>query len=159
MSGPTKFVADAMLGSLARKLRIFGFDTTYFKDGPDSELERIAEKESRIIVTSDRSLASHANLKGIVALPVSGRSDAARIRSLLGEARSASLVLSPGGPRCAVCNSALETMSKEAAKRLLPATVVGRHRLYFWCASCKKAYWRGRHWSRLSRLSALISHR
>ncbi len=37
-TGP-RFVADAMLGSLARKLRIFGFDTLYFREGPDLELE------------------------------------------------------------------------------------------------------------------------
>ncbi|HVB95073.1 MAG TPA: Mut7-C RNAse domain-containing protein [Nitrososphaerales archaeon] len=40
-----RFIADAMLGSLARKLRIFGFDTSYFSDGRDIELEDLARKE------------------------------------------------------------------------------------------------------------------
>ncbi len=53
MGRPPRFVADAMLGSLARKLRIFGFDTLYFKDGGDSELLKLAKSEGRILLTSD----------------------------------------------------------------------------------------------------------
>ena len=46
-----------MLGSLARKLRIFGYDTLYFREGSDAELERVAIAEDRVIVTADRGLA------------------------------------------------------------------------------------------------------
>ncbi|RPJ50546.1 MAG: hypothetical protein EHJ95_06850, partial [Methanobacteriota archaeon] len=31
-----RFLVDAMLGDIARKLRIFGFDTLYMKDTSDS---------------------------------------------------------------------------------------------------------------------------
>ena len=65
MQNPPRFVADAMLGSLARKLRIFGFDTLYFKEGDDTALERLARKEGRIIITSDRLLSRDAERLGL----------------------------------------------------------------------------------------------
>ena len=58
----TRFVADAMLGSLARKLRALGFDTAYYKSGDDLGIITLAARSSRIILTADRSLASLARL-------------------------------------------------------------------------------------------------
>jgi len=156
MPGSPRFVADAMLGSLARKLRIFGFDTLYFRTGPDRELERVSREDARVILTSDRALAEHAGRHGLVALLLQGRSDRARLVSLLSQARSRGIVVSRGDPRCAVCNSDLERVGPERAARSLPGSVVGRHRLYYLCRGCGKLYWRGGHWPRLRRLSRLF---
>jgi hypothetical protein len=159
MPEPTRFIADAMLGSLARKLRIFGYDTLYFREGTDAELERVARAEGRVLLTSDAALASHSGRGGLAVLAVSGRSDGSRLRSLVGQARLASLDLAPGGPRCAVCNSLLERIGRSTAAGLLPESVTRRHRLFYWCGVCRKAYWRGRHWSRLRKLSLLLHQR
>ncbi|MGA2665883.1 MAG: Mut7-C RNAse domain-containing protein [Nitrososphaerales archaeon] len=159
MLGSPRFVVDAMLGSLARKLRIFGFDTLYFRDGPDRELERVSREEARVMVTSDRALAEHAGRHGLVALLVQGRTDRARLVSLLAQARSGGVEVSRGDPRCAVCNSALERVGPERAARSLPRSIAARHRLYFLCAGCGRLYWRGGHWSRLGRLSPLFGGR
>ena len=40
-----QFIADAMLGRLARWLRFLGFDVLYFPDISDSELVRIAREQ------------------------------------------------------------------------------------------------------------------
>ncbi len=159
MAGQTRFIVDAMLGSLARKLRIFGFDTLYFREGTDSELERVAREGDRAIVTADKALASHARRLGLVVLEVGGRSDRARLRSLVAQADLTSLPLGRGAPRCAVCNSSLERLGRGAVTGLVPESVRLRHRLYFRCEGCGKVYWRGGHWSRLRGLSSLISHR
>jgi len=45
MSGQPCFIADVMLGTLAKWLRILGFDTLYFKNIDDSELIKIAKQE------------------------------------------------------------------------------------------------------------------
>lgn len=148
-----------MLGSLARKLRIFGFDTLYFREGPDLELELIARAEGRVILTSDRALAAHSNRHGLIAFAVEGRSDRARLGSLVLQARSASLALPPGEPRCAICNSPLTRVSRDIAAGLLSESVTRRHRLFYRCESCNKLYWRGGHWSRLRKLSTLLAHR
>src|SRR5437764_300843 len=45
------FLADAMLGNVARKLRIFGFDTLYIKDIHDDDVLKIGIAQKRIILT------------------------------------------------------------------------------------------------------------
>jgi uncharacterized protein len=148
-----------MLGSLARKLRIFGYDTLYFREGSDAELERVAIAEDRVIVTADRGLAEHADRRGVRVLAVEGQSDRVRLESLLAQARSSSLVLRAGSPRCAICNSSLERVGRVVAEESLPAAVTTRHRLYYRCQACRKLYWRGGHWRRLRKLSAIVKQR
>jgi hypothetical protein len=145
-----------MLGSLARKLRIFGFDTAYFKEGSDAELEALARKERRAILTSDASLFEHSRATGLRALLVAGRTDRARLLSVLTQAGpSITSQLGKGqASRCAVCNGELKVLGKrEAAKTKIPPKVLARHRLFYVCRSCSRFYWRGRHWQRLRRLS------
>ncbi len=51
-STPVTFLCDAMLGSLARWLRFFGFDTTYLDPGvPDRVLADLARSEERWLLT------------------------------------------------------------------------------------------------------------
>ena len=46
-----KFVADCMLGKLAKWLKILGFDTAYFSKIEDDDLLIFAQNESRILLT------------------------------------------------------------------------------------------------------------
>jgi uncharacterized protein len=147
-----------MLGSLARKLRIFGFDTLYFSDGSDPDLEALAKKEKRVILTSDKRLfARSEGRRGPHAILVDGTTDRARLRSVV---RQAGPTMTPrlgrlGWPsRCAVCNGELQVLGRrDAASTGIPAKVLARHRLFYACRSCSRFYWRGKHWERLRRLS------
>jgi len=58
-----RFVADVMLGSLSRWLRLFGFDTLYSNDFDDRELIKISIQDDRILLTRDHSLARSKLLK------------------------------------------------------------------------------------------------
>lgn len=51
-----KFVADHMLGSLARWLRMMGYDTVYNKALDDGQLAALARAESRFVLTRDKEL-------------------------------------------------------------------------------------------------------
>ena len=156
----TRFVADAMLGSLARKLRIFGFDTAYFARGDDLELESLARKERRVILTSDRGLFARSKGRGTVVILVEGKTDRARLRSVAEQAGlGTDLRLGAGrASRCAVCNGELELLGrKEAIASKVPPKVLASHRLFFRCRSCSRCYWRGRHWDRLRRLSYSVN--
>lgn len=66
-----KLLADSMLGSLGRWLRLMGYDTAIAQREPDAQLVRRALAEGRVILTRDRALAlsrytgfvkGHANL-------------------------------------------------------------------------------------------------
>jgi uncharacterized protein with PIN domain len=45
-----RFVADVMLGRLARWLRILGYDTLYSNTYRDEELARVADMENRCLL-------------------------------------------------------------------------------------------------------------
>jgi uncharacterized protein with PIN domain len=51
-----KFIADEMVGKLARWMRLAGCDTVYRNPISDKELVEIAQRENRIILTRDRKL-------------------------------------------------------------------------------------------------------
>ncbi len=156
MFTPT-FIVDAMLGSLARKLRIFGFDTKYHKDGTDRELLDLARDEGRAIITSDRRLGEAALARGLRIFLVLGGTDRARILSLVEQARSLGILLTPGEPRCALCNGSLSEEKRAKMKSRLPPTLLAKHRDYYVCNNCGKVYWHGSHWTRLRRLESLLA--
>ena len=56
----SKFYVDAMLGNIARKLRLMGYDTAYSSDIDDIDLIKKAKKENRIIISKDIQLISLA---------------------------------------------------------------------------------------------------
>ena len=145
-------VADAMLGSLARKLRALGFDTAYYRSGDDRGLVDLAAREGRTILTSDRSLAQRAGSKGVGALLVAGRNDRERSRALARGALAAGITLGPGDPLCSLCGGDLDSVPKLEIAGKVPPSVERRHRLFFRCRSCGQLYWRGSHWKKLMAL-------
>jgi len=149
----TRFVADAMLGSLARKLRALGFDTTYFKSGTDSAILGIAAHEGRIILTSDRLLAARASSKLLGVILLAGTSDAARLGEIAATARKSGLQLAAGAPLCSLCGGDLEQVGRAAVSGVVPQMVEDRHRLFFMCRSCGQIYWKGGHWKKLRSLA------
>ena len=48
-----KFIADIMVGKLARYLRMAGHDVAYFNDASDDLILETAMKEGRIVLTRD----------------------------------------------------------------------------------------------------------
>src|SRR5690348_641805 len=55
----TRFVLDVHLGTLARYLRLLGFDTLYRNDYDDHQIVQVAQEQSRIILTRDKGLLKH----------------------------------------------------------------------------------------------------
>lgn len=139
------FLADAMLGRLARWLRLLGFDAWYEADVPDERLVRRALDEGRWILTRDR------------ALPVEWR--APRVHVVTAEAPFAQLREVVGafdlGPRahpfarCSRCNTELAPLSAEEAERRVPARVRERHARFLACPTCGRTYWEGTHVARI----------
>jgi uncharacterized protein len=153
---PPRFIADAMLGSFARKLRIFGFDTAYFKEERDPELVRRVRLERRVLLTADRALAAQVRRSNRRVILLQGETDRARMQSLILGFLEVGLALDRGAPRCSTCNGRLRTLDRRHAGGLVPTATLARHRYFYRCSTCGKVYWRGAHWDRLRRLERLF---
>jgi len=140
---PTRFVVDGMLGSLARWLRILGYDTDYANQRDDRELVRIARAEGRVLLTRDRELAGR---RGVYALLIESQS----LDEQLAQVTSA-FPLPPGShaARCPVCNAALVEATREEVADRAPAYVLQQHQRFLRCPGCGRIYWRGSHWENM----------
>ncbi len=156
---PTRFAADAMLGSLARKLRSFGFNTIYFTGGNDADLMKLCRRQRRILLTADHALAIMAEKSGLGVLQVSGSTDGRRLSAMIVGARLRGLELHKAEPLCSICNGRLSVISKVTARETQPEAIVRRHRTFLRCRGCGKVYWRGSHWKKLRRLERLFESR
>jgi uncharacterized protein with PIN domain len=139
------FVADGMLGDVARWLRIMGYDTLYFGNADDETL--IASSHERILLTSDEQLYHRAMKLGIEAFLVSGVNLLEKLRGIV---RKYGLSTAMSGSRCTSCNSTLTltTLDKiNASNVFLPV-----HINEIWiCTNCGKIYWKGSHWKSIGR--------
>lgn len=138
-----KLVADAMLGRLAKWLRILGYDTIYFADLQDQELVRLARAEDRLLLTRDRDLTKRKGLRSLLI-------ESDKLEEQLGQLlRDLALDVESPSPRCACCNTTLEPLERKEAKGRVPPYVYRRHREFTLCPRCDRVYWRGTHWQRM----------
>ena len=146
MGAGVTFVADAMLGRLARWLRLMGYDTLYQPTAEDHDLARAARAEGRLLLTRDQELARRRGLRSL--LIESDRLED-QLRQVLEEL---GLDNKSVDARCALCNTSLQAISPSEVKSRVPAYVYARHDEFSWCPQCDKVYWRGTHWERMKEL-------
>ena len=132
-----------MLGSLAKWLRILGFDTLYDPDLDDHQLARLARSEGRVLLTRDQELARR---RGIRSLLLADQDLESQVDQVLSE-----LDLTPDRTfsRCPVCNGLLAPLDGDAARGRVPAYVSRTQTSFKECPACRRIYWRGTHWQRM----------
>jgi uncharacterized protein with PIN domain len=140
-TSPPRFIADAMLGSLARRMRLLGFDTLYDPDVDDDALLRESNRTGRILLTADRVLVSRPLARSAVLVPPSGLDE--QISTLAAHLDLAPWV-SPFA-RCAACNARLQEMHKDRAREGLPPFVWETNDMFYSCEGCARIYWSGSH--------------
>lgn len=145
-----RFVADAMVGTLAKWLRILGYDTCFDAEMDDHQLVRLARAEDRVLLTRDRELAQRPGLKSVLLISESLES---QVNQVLTE-----LHLEPDRSfsRCPVCNEPLAEVDREAARDRVPAYVARTHESFRVCPACQRVYWRGTHWQQMDEQLARI---
>jgi uncharacterized protein with PIN domain len=153
------FLADAMLGDIARKLRILGYDTTYIKDTSDSCVLQAALKEKRILLTRDKELFKRVIKRGIQGILLEKQDETDNIAYALTKNKIYCVSFDARTARCSLCNGILEPRSSTEVKRRLPRKVVNTHSKFFQCSDCGKAYWEGSHISRLHMLEQRINNK
>jgi uncharacterized protein with PIN domain len=132
-----------MLGTLAKWLRILGYDTVYDPDLDDHQLVRLARAQDRVLLTRDRELAMR---RGVRVLSVESEDLDDQVRQVLADLE---LENDRSFSRCPVCNEPLQTMDREAARERVPPYVAQTRKTFKSCPSCRRVYWRGTHWRRM----------
>ena len=147
------FIADSMLGSVARKLRIFGFDTLYIAHAHDDEILKTGIEQGRVILTADKELFKRVVKTGVRGVLVSGAGDLEDLVHILSKNGITSVDLDGIGSRCSMCNGLLEQKESDQVKNGVPRKVAELHREFYQCTTCRKVYWEGGH---LRRIRALV---
>jgi uncharacterized protein with PIN domain len=137
-----RFAADCNLGTLAKWLRILGYDTLYERGIADLDFLRKAAGEGRIVLTRKRGLARPSFEGGLVVV------QADHVRLQLGEVLDA-LSLEPDPvkrmTRCLRCNTALEGVPKERVESRVPVYVYVKGIQFKRCPTCGRIFWPGTH--------------
>jgi len=142
------FVADCMLGKLAKWLKILGFDVLYFSKADDRDLVAVARREGRVLLTRDTGLIERT----------AKRPNRLFIRSIDWEDQVVQVLdefelwnkVRPN-TRCLLCNLTLKPLSREQARNLV-TPYVGEHASSFAvCPSCDRVFWQGTHFGDMER--------
>ena len=153
------FLADSMLGDIARKLRILGYDTAYMKDTSDSCVLQAALEEKRILLTRDKELFKRVVKGGDQVILLEKQDETDNIAYALTKNKIYCVSFDARTARCSLCNGILEPRSSTKVKRRLPRNVVTTYNNFFQCSNCGKAYWEGSHISRLHMLAQRINNK
>lgn len=132
------FIADAMLGKLARWLRILGYDVVYEPFISDDGLIARAIQEHRIILTMDRKLTERKSAKNFLLI----RSP--YYREQLKQVITSYYVDYQSGIFTR-CNTLLDRIDKEQIKDKVPPYVYSTHDEFDICPQCNRLYWSGTH--------------
>lgn len=140
-----KFIADVMLGRLAKRMRLLGFDVLYDRTNDNNEVIRLSLEQDRVILTRDTALAERPLAANH--LLITNDDSRAQMRQVL--AAFPRSVLPQPLTRCSVCNEPLAAISRKKVKDLVPFYVYEKHETFLQCMTCKRVYWMGTHVGRM----------
>lgn len=152
-----RFLVDAMLGDIARKLRIFGFDTLYMKDTSDSSILEMALQENRIILTRDKEFFRRVVKAGAEGVLMERYDQIDNIANTLLKYGVRSLSFNPRTARCACCNGILALIKASDLEGARPNKILEIHHNFFQCSYCNNIYWQGSHVKLLNLMAQKIN--
>jgi len=138
-----RLLADAMLGKLAKWLRLLGYDTAYNPAWDDAAIVRLARAEGRVILTRDRELAARRGVRALLLVSDQLEEQMAQIMNEL------HLPPAEAGTRCSICNAPLEPIAKPDVEGRVPPYVFRTQEVFHRCPQCDRIYWPGGHWARM----------
>ena len=142
-----KILCDHMLGSLAKWLRIFGFDTVYPDATTDDDMIlQIAKKEKRFLISRDKELLLRGKKAQIDVIEIHTTNLTEQLTQVLSTISvDSKQVLT----RCTLCNTPLVSVGKKGIESHIPPKVFETRNDFWFCSVCKKYYWMGTHYENM----------
>ncbi|MFQ5573690.1 MAG: Mut7-C RNAse domain-containing protein [Nitrosopumilaceae archaeon] len=145
------FLVDAMLGNIAKKLRLLGYDSEYSSDSKDDELILKAKNENRILLTKDEPLLKKAEKQKISIIHIKNNREVEQLIQIFKNLKLSKVILAGKTARCTECNGELETIKKDSIMNKVPEGVLEKINNFWKCTNCNKIYWEGTHIERLQK--------
>lgn len=138
---PPRFLVDAMLGHVARDLRLLGLEARFAGRLGDAEVLGWAQRQGLRLLTRDAGLARRAGSLPHLWVRSADREEQVRevLRSLPRELEPAPL------SRCLGCGGVLGRVPREEAAPLVPDHVALSSPEFWRCRECRRVFWRGSH--------------
>jgi uncharacterized protein with PIN domain len=146
-----QFIADNMLGKLAKWLRFLGYDILYPKTS-DSALVQLSRAEDRMLLTRDKELVKRKNLK-VLYIP-SDKLDE-QLAQVINEFDLK--ITTKAFSRCPECNNLIKKIDKSEVMDKVPQGVYANQEKFWLCTKCNRYYWHGTHYDKIkSKFDALF---
>ncbi len=133
-----RFVGDAMLGKLAKYLRLLGFDAAYAAN--PAALERIRLHEGDRVLLTRRKGPTRFPTTILIHSEIA-REQLKELKALIKPAIRRDAVFN----RCLECNAELVEADKADIEPDVPEFVFHHYTHFKRCPSCKRVYWEGSH--------------
>ncbi len=151
-----------MLGKMRIWLRLCGYDTLYVGE-MDIDIEEddylLLNYRDRILVTRDKELFRKSMKKKRNAIYIESNDIESQMLELK---RKAGLRFRPVMERCSLCNSSLRRPEEREITQVIklenfPEKI--KEYDLFYCERCKKLYWTGSHWDKISDFLSKLNSR
>ncbi|TPE46314.1 Mut7-C RNAse domain-containing protein [Pontibacter mangrovi] len=149
---PHRFILDAHLGTLAKRMRMLGLDTHYQTYLTDQAIARIAAEQQRVVLTRDIGLLKQKSVTwGYWLRSQHTEEQLEEVLRRFDLQRS----FSPFA-RCLACNVPVQEVSKQEVLEQLPPKTKAYFHVFYRCPSCSRVYWKGSHYERMQQYIAKI---
>jgi len=143
------FLVDGMLGNIARKLQLLGYDSEYLSDVDDLKLIKKAKNEQRVIISKDHDLISKAKKHGIMSIHLTKENEIDQFLEILEDVPLELNSISGETARCTKCNSLTSTIPKSKVIDKVSQGVLEFNNEFWKCDKCEQIYCEGTHIKKL----------
>ncbi|UCC66468.1 MAG: Mut7-C RNAse domain-containing protein [Deltaproteobacteria bacterium] len=143
------FIVDRTLGKLAKWLRILGYDTIYWRSDDLEGLLRRAKEEGRTLITKDGTVYRR---RGAIEALLIREDNPFRQVQLVVRHLQLSIQEEKLFSRCLACNAVLEDVDPQEVRGEVPDYIFHTHQEFSRCPSCRKVYWAGTHYERMTKV-------
>ena len=135
-----------MLGNIAKKLRIMGFDTEFWLTANDDFLINKCMNEPKLLVTRDRGLYLKISKMGKKCLLLLDNDEVRDLVFILEDCDIKYVEPVPNvNTRCTICNGILNKIDKTMVSNPIPEKAYKSISNIYRCSICSKIYWEGTH--------------